>query len=109
MRTSFNILALGLVSILLVACAEVQVFEDTRREAGQREPVGLSQPDKPAICYNPLWHEITEAQTLADSLCAPNHRVAVLKRTEAFSCRLMTPTTLFYECVLPQKQPSARH
>ena len=69
-----------------------------RREAGQIQSVGQSTNDKPAICYNPIWHDENQAQSLANEACARTNRKAVYVDQKAFSCRLFTPTTVFYQC-----------
>ncbi len=82
----------------LVGCAEVSPFVDTRREAGQVEPVGQSRPDKIAVCYHAWWHDMTTVQALAEAECAKQGKKAELVETTYFNCRLMTPTTAFYAC-----------
>lgn len=104
-RTAFGqAVVAGVLIGCLAGCAEVQVFEDSRREAGQRAPIGQSAPDAPAICYHPWWHEQETVQALADEICAKTNRRAVLHHTASFSCRFMTPTTAFYTCVPKSQQ-----
>jgi len=80
------------------ACAQLEPFEDMRREAGQVATVGQSSKDEPAICYNPLWHNLDQTQTLAEAACARTKRKAEFQKSTTFSCRLATPSTAFYKC-----------
>lgn len=82
----------------LVGCAEVMPFIDSRREAGQVQPIGQSTPDRIAVCYNPLWHNEEYVKKLADDACAANKKTAVYDDTKYFNCRLISPNTAFYRC-----------
>ena len=94
MKNSF----LFLLFFCLSACSQFEPFEDMRREAGQIPTVGQSSNDYPAICYNPIWHNETQIQKLAEEACAQTNRTAVLQEEKSFSCRLFTPTTVIYKC-----------
>ncbi|MDD3668819.1 MAG: hypothetical protein PHX68_00770 [Alphaproteobacteria bacterium] len=87
--------------LFLAACAEVRPFIDTRKEAGQVAPVGRSTPDRIAVCYNPLWHKQEAARKLADAACVKTNRRAVFDAdgTKYFTCRLLTPSVAFYDCI----------
>ena len=87
-----------LLSLFVAACSQFEPFEDMRREAGQIPTVGQSSNDRPAICYNPLWHDGNDTQKLADDACARTNRKAVFQEDIAFSCRLVNPSTAFYTC-----------
>lgn len=91
----FACLLLGAVA----GCSQVRPFVDSRREAGQVNPVGQSRPDYIAVCYNPLWSDSAEAAQLAASACATRSKQAVFDKASPFNCRLLTPTTAFYRCV----------
>ena len=82
----------------LVGCAEVSPFIDSRREAGQVQPVGQSRPNKIAVCYNPIWHDDADVLKLAEEACAENKKKAVYSETKYFNCRLVSPNTAFYTC-----------
>lgn len=71
-------------------------FVDTRREAGQVQPVGQSAPHYLALCYNPMFHDQGELQALADKTCASGK--ATYDRTRYFNCTLFYPNTAFYKC-----------
>ena len=88
-------IALGTFCLALTACSP---FIDSRREAGQAAPVGQSQKDRPAVCYNPLWTSEAAVQGLADSVCADTAKHAVLDDTQYFNCRLLAPNTAFFRC-----------
>ena len=95
-----NKFTLGLIlgACLLGGCSEVSPFIDTRREAGQVQPVGQSRPDRIAVCYHPLWHDETDVTQLAEKACQAQGKIAVMDDTAYFNCRLMTPNTAFYKC-----------
>ena len=88
---------LGLL-LLLTACSEFGPFVDTRREAGQTEPVGQSRPDRIAVCYNPVWHSDKSIEKLATAACAQQNKQAVYADTSYFNCRFVSPNTAFYTC-----------
>lgn len=91
----------GIILLLitgLVGCAEVMPFIDSRREAGQVQPIGQSTPEKIAVCYNPLWHDENDVKKLAEDACAVNKKTAVYADTKYFNCRLISPNTAFYQC-----------
>ena len=89
------ILFLGL---FLSACGQVEPFVDAHREAGQVQLRGQSTPDKPAICYNPLWSNKKQVEQLAEEECQKTNRHAIYDNTSWFSCCLMNPSTAFYKC-----------
>lgn len=88
-----------ILSVLcLSACSQFEPFEDMRREAGQIATIGQSSDNRPAICYNPIWHNDDQIKALATNACARTKRTPVFQETKAFSCRLVNPTTAFYTC-----------
>lgn len=93
-----SIIGLILGFCLLGACSEVSPFIDSRREAGQVQPIGQSQPDRIAVCYHPLWHNESEVSALAAEACQAQGKTAVPNGQARFNCRLMTPDTAFYKC-----------
>lgn len=84
--------------ILISGCAEVRPFVDSRREAGQAEPVGQSRPDRIAVCYNTWWDDSSDVLKLAEAECAKQGKKAVPDGITYFNCRLVTPSTAFYKC-----------
>ena len=88
---------LGLV-LFVSACGQFTPFVDAHREAGQVQLVGQSTPDKVAVCYNPIWSDKNFVKMLAEQECAKTKRKAVYNDTKWFSCRLVNPTTAFYDC-----------
>ena len=80
---------------ILVGCAP---FVDSRREAGQAKTVGQSAPNRPAVCYMPLWTGEETLQTMADEVCAQQKKKAVLEDTRYFNCRLFAPNTALFRC-----------
>lgn len=88
----FSVILLG---TFLMGCAP---FVDSRREAGQVKTVGQSTPERPAICYMPLWTGEETLQSMADEVCAQQNKKAVFEDTSYFNCRLFAPSTSFYRC-----------
>ena len=84
--------------LFLPACGQFAPFVDAHREAGQVELVGQSTPDRVAVCYNPFWSDKNGVKQLADQECAKTKRRAVYEETHWFSCRLVNPSTAFYNC-----------
>ena len=85
-------------AFFLSACGQFSPFVDSRREAGQIEPVGQSTLDKVAVCYNPIWSDDADVSELARLECAKTGRQAIYQETSWFSCRLVNPSTAFYDC-----------
>lgn len=80
----------------LASCANPYV--DSRREAGQRQPVGASTPDMVAICFSPTQTPREQVATLAQLECAKTGRVAAFDHEDPWSCRLLAPNRAFYRC-----------
>ncbi len=95
MKNSVLILA---CAVLLNACSQFVPFEDRRREAGQMQTVGKSTNAAPAICYNPIWHDVSDTQELADEACARTKKKAVFSHSDHFTCRLVNPSIAYYNC-----------
>jgi hypothetical protein len=83
---------------LLSGCASPYV--DSRREAGQKKPVGASTPDMVAICFAPSKTPRTEVLAQAQPECAKTGRVATYDHEDPWSCTLLTPTRAFYRCTV---------
>ena len=94
MKKTFFILML----VCLSSCSQFEPFEDMRREAGQIPTVGQSSNNRPAICYNPIWHSEEDIEKLAKEACARTNRKAVFDSKSYFSCRFVNPVTAFYRC-----------
>ena len=88
---------LGIV-LFVSACGQFSPFVDARREAGQVQMMGQSTLDRVAVCYNPLWSDKKKVEDLAKEECAKTKRKAVYDDTKWFSCRLVNPSTAFYDC-----------
>jgi hypothetical protein len=90
--------------ILLSACGSAP-YVDSRREAGQREPVGTSSADVVAICYSSQSATPEEIYKLAESECAKTGRAPELASQADWSCTLFAPTRIFYRCVAKPLKP----
>ena len=86
------------ITLFVSACGQFTPFIDARREAGQVELIGQSTPDKVAVCYNPIWSDQKKVKELAKEECAKTNRKAVYDDTKWFSCRLVNPSTAFFNC-----------
>ncbi len=95
--------AISLV-LLLGACGTAP-YVDSRREAGQKETVGLSTPDVVAICYSSQSAGPEEVHKLAESECAKTGRTAQLEAQSSWTCTVFTPTRIFYRCVTKPAKP----
>lgn len=89
--------------LTLAACGQLAPFVDSRREAGQKEPVGQSAPGRIAVCSNGWWHDPEAIAALAQSACEKEgaRKTAVFLERKPFSCRLLTPATSFFACRAP--------
>ncbi len=92
------------LTLVLGACAGAP-YVDSRREAGQREPVGASTPDTVAICYSSQSATPEEIYKLAESECAKTGRTPELTDQTDWSCTLFAPTRIFYRCVAKPLKP----
>lgn len=99
-----NLFAVGLMLIFITSCSLANPFVDRRREAG-RPPenlyIGMSKPDAPLICYNPLVTDEEALQKMADEECQKHKSGlrAVEEQRESFVCRILTPNYVKYKCV----------
>lgn len=91
-------LALATVSLTLNACGTA-AYVDSRREAGQKTPVGTSTPDIPAICYSNGPGAAAEVAKMAESECAKTSRTAVRDHEDRWGCTMLTPRRIFFRCV----------
>ena len=84
--------------LFLSAWGQIDQFVDAHREAGQVRLKGQSSPNRPAICYNPLWSNKKRVEQLAEAECQKINKHAVYDDTKWFSCCLINPSTAFYKC-----------
>ena len=91
-------LALALAALLISACG-TPAYVDSRREAGQKAPVGPSTPDLVAICSSSSGSAATDVIKLAESECAKTDRIPELQREERWTCTMLAPRRVFYRCV----------
>ncbi len=87
-----------LAVIVLSSCA-TPPYVDSRREAGQKAPIGPSTADMPAICYSSHGAGRAAAAKLADSECAKTARTAKFDHEDSWACTIKTPTRAFFRCV----------
>ena len=91
-------LAIASAALPLAACG-TPPYVDSRREAGQKVPVGPSTPDLVVICYSNSATAVAEVMKLAESECAKTNRVPKLEHEERLTCTMLTPRRVFYSCV----------
>ena len=92
------------LTLFLGACGAAP-YVDSRREAGQREPVGTSTADTVAICYSSQSATPEDLYKLAESECAKTGRLPELASQERWSCTVAAPTRIFYRCVAKPLKP----
>ena len=83
--------------LLLASCGTLP-YVDSRREAGQKEPLGPSTADMVAICYSKNDAAATELLKLAESECAKTGRVPVFDHEDRWACTAVAPRRIFYRC-----------
>jgi hypothetical protein len=93
--TAWLILSLAAV---LSGCGS-NAYVDSRREAGQTTPVGMSNPNRVAICYSKSATAALEVQKLAESECAKTGRVPKFSAEQRWGCTMIAPRRVFYSCV----------
>lgn len=89
--------------VLISACTQFSPFEDRRREPGTDYIwIGESKPQKPAICYNPLFYSKENILERANEICQNNNAKshAEFVDVDYFSCRLFVPSKAYYKCVI---------
>jgi hypothetical protein len=74
-------------------------FVDGRREAGQTAPVGMSTPDRVAVCYSSRGTTPSAVIALAQTECAKTNRTAVFDGQDPLRCALLAPTRAFFRCM----------
>jgi hypothetical protein len=90
---------LALITVFMLNGCAGTPYVDSRREAGQKEPVGPSSPDMVAICYSGYGSSAAEAMKLAESECAKTGRIPTLDHQDSWACTMTSPTRAFYRCV----------
>lgn len=94
---------LTFLCVIVSACQQFAPFEDRRREPGTEYVwIGSSKPEKPAICYNPLFYKQEKILAQADELCKKENTAAhaELIDIDYFTCRLFVPSKAYYKCVV---------
>lgn len=97
-------LFLALMCVWVSSCSIFKPFVDRRRNAGVSNPAllysGTSKSDAPTICYNGLWTEYSELQTMADEECKKNGTgtKAVFDHETTFTCKLFLPSRIYFKC-----------
>ena len=74
-------------------------YIDSRREAGQTTPVGMSTPDRVAICYSSRSTSREALLRMADAECAKTGRAARYESQDGFACVMFAPTRAYFRCV----------
>lgn len=89
----------ALALCLFLGGCGVKPFVDGRREAGQTTMVGVSNPDRVAICYSSQSSSPAEVRALAQAECAKTDRVATFDGQDSFECALLAPARAYFKCV----------
>ena len=92
----------GVVIIFLLTAACTQApFVDMRREAGKPYTVGESTPDTVAVCFNKYSTHTAEIIRIAQEECKKTNREAKFKDINRWSCRVLLPHRVYFDCVEP--------
>lgn len=92
--------------ILTVFAAGCAPFVDARREAGSPATVGLSTPERVAICYNGFSTNENELIRMAREECAKTNSEPAYDGHSYWSCRVFIPHRVFYRCQpRPEEEP----
>jgi hypothetical protein len=86
------------LTLLFSACGGAP-YVDSRREAGQTTPVGMSTPDRVAICYSSRSTTQETLLQMANVECAKTNRAAQYEGQDGFACVMFAPTRAFFRCV----------
>lgn len=89
---------IGALGLLILTTGCVAPYNDARREAGQRDPVGQSKNGVVAICYHPWRDEMPAVQQAAQEICAQSSKKAVLQNVKHLNCTIVAPDTAFFKC-----------
>ena len=99
-----------MLTVFLSSCAsQFGPFVDRRREAGGLADgslyVGVSTPEKPAICYNKLYTSFDEVQEMAKNECIENKTGNYAEPLEetSFTCRFFVPNHYYFKCENKEK------
>lgn len=96
-RSTLAALCLSVAASLALSACAGDPWVDSRREAGQIEPVGASTPDRVAICHAPGADAAT-LQAMAAPECAKTNRTPHYVGSTRFQCSLMTPHHSYFDC-----------
>lgn len=94
-----------IIMLFLSGCSMLNPYIDRRRNPGVQDVSqlysGPSTPEKPVICYNPLWTDEAELQQMADNECLKHKtgtRAEFVKKTY-FDGKLLLPSHAHYQCL----------
>ncbi len=91
-----KILYIFFVTVFCFITVGCSAYVDTRRQAGQIAPVGQSNAQRIAVCYNPIFNDESELLSTAKEAC-PSENIEY-QDTKYFNCTLFYPNTAFYKC-----------
>jgi len=100
-----KILNILLLTLTIAGCGTLDPYIDRRRNPGTSDLsklyTGVSKPDAPAVCYNPLLSKESELQALADAECIKHNTGthAEFVKKDGFFCKVLLPATAYYKCV----------
>ena len=103
--SSQKLIFTALIAFFVAGCGILNPYIDRRRNPGEQNPQllysGPSTPDKPVVCYNPLYSDEAQLQALADAECQKHQtgdRAEFVKKTK-FDGKLLLPYHAHYKCV----------
>lgn len=103
--SSQKLILISICAFFVAGCGILNPYIDRRRNPGVQDLSklysGPSKPDKPVICYNPLYSSEAKLQALADAECQKHgtgKKAEFVKKTR-FDGKLLLPYHAHYQCV----------
>ena len=103
--SSQKLIFISICAFFVASCGILNPYIDRRRNPGVQDLAklysGPSTPDKPVVCYNPLYSTQEELQALADAECQKQQtgeKAEFVKKTR-FDGKLLLPYHAHYQCI----------
>ena len=90
--------------LFFIASCTQAPFVDMRREAGKPYTIGESTSDVVAVCFNKYSTHSSEIIRMAQEECKKTGREAKFKDINRWSCRVLLPHRVYFECAEPPKE-----
>ena len=103
--SSQKLIFMSIIAFFVAGCSILNPYVDRRRNPGVQDVArlysGPSTPEKPVICYNPIYSSQEDLQKMADAECQKHKtgaRAEFVKKTR-FDGKLLLPYHNHYKCV----------